>query len=185
MPKYKHGKQIEPIDFETFTNIMEHGTFVKSLLHKSFFTFLYWIGCRKAEALERVKEDFRIKNGVLIIKIPAKKGGQREGELELDVDLPYLNLVLTRIKRTRKGKRVWPFTERTAINIVKRTMGEKYYPHFLRLNRATRFLEDPDTTIPEMKAWFGWKRIETISKYVGYAKRNIREQRARLRKEFE
>lgn len=185
MPHYKYGKRTEPIEFADFVEIMENGKFVDPLLHRSFLAFLYWTGCRKAEVLERVREDFRAKDNVLIVNIPAKKGGEREGELELDMDLPYLALVIERVKKTSPGRRVWPFTTRTAINIVKRAMGEKYYPHFLRLNRATRFLEDPDTTIPDMKAWFGWKRIETINKYVGYSKRHIREQKARLRKEFE
>jgi integrase len=191
LPKYKYGKITAPIDFETFKDAMEHGKFVKSkmLSHKSFLTFLYWFGVRKAEALERTKEDFVIKDGLLIVDATPKKGGERE-PLEVLVDYPYVDLIVEKIKRTRrslrnKEGRVWNFSARTAINVVKRAMGDRYYPHFFRLNRATRFLEDPTTTLPEMKAWFGWKAAKTVDPYVGYSRRHIRRQRERLKRELE
>jgi len=183
MPKYKHGKQTTPIDHQAFDNAMQHSEFKKHS-HRSFLVFLYWFGVRKSEALERVKEDFQIKEGVLVVDCPAKKGGERE-PLEVYVDLPYVNLIIEQIEKTRKGKRLWRFSERTAINVVKRALGQKYYPHFLRLNRATHFLEDPETTVPDMKAWFGWKSAQTIDDYIGYSRRNIRRQRDRLRREVE
>lgn len=64
-------------------------------------------------------------------------------------------------------------------------MGNKYYPHFFRLNRAVGFLDDPTTTTPEMIAWFGWKRIETINEYMGFSKRHVDTQRKRLNKVVE
>jgi hypothetical protein len=122
---------------------MENGKFVKSkmLSHKSFLTFLYWFGVRKAEALERTKEDFIIKDGLLIVDAVLKKGGERE-PLEVSVDYPYVDLIVEKIERTRRSfrneeSRVWNFYARTAINIVKRATGDRYYPHFFRLNRAT------------------------------------------------
>lgn len=48
---------------------------------------------------------------------------------------------------------------------------------------ATKFLDDPSTTIAEMKAWFGWKTTKTIDDYVGYSKRHICRQSSRLRRE--
>ncbi len=191
MPKYKYGKITTPIDFETFKEAMENGKFIKSraLPYKSFLAFLYWFGVRKAEALERRKEDFVIKDGLLIVDATAKKGGERE-PLEVPVDYPYVDLIVQNIGKTRRcprneGGRVWNFSARTAINIVKRAMGDRYYPHFFRLNRATRFLEDPTTTLPEMKAWFGWKAAKTVDPYIGYSRRHIRKQRERLKKELE
>jgi len=185
LPRYKYGKITAPIDFETFKNAMENGKFVKSrmLSHKSFLAFLYWFGVRKAEALERTKEDFLIKDGLLIVDATPKKGGERE-PLEVSLDYPYVDLIVEKVKKTKEG-RVWNFSPRTAINIVKRAMGERYYPHFFRLNRATRFLEDPTTTLPEMKAWFGWKAAKTVDPYVGYSRRHIRRQRERLKRELE
>ena len=190
LPKYKHGKITTPIDFKTFKDAMENGKFVKSkmLSHKSFLAFLYWFGVRKAEALERTKEDFLIKDGLVIVDATPKKGGERE-PLEVPVDYPYVDLIIEKVRVTRcdpenKEGRVWNFSSRTAINIVKRAMGDRYYPHFFRLNRATRFLEDPTTTLPEMKAWFGWKAAKTVDPYIGHSRRYIRRQRERLKREL-
>jgi len=184
LPKYKYGKVTAPIDFQTFKEAMENGKFAKGrmLSHKSFLTFLYWFGVRKAEALERRKEDFLVKDGLLIVDATPKKGGERES-LEVPVNLPYVDLIIRNSKQTKED-RVWNFSPRTAINIVKRVMGDRYYPHFFRLNRATRFLEDPTTTLPEMKAWFGWKAAKTVDPYIGYSRRHIRKQRERLKMEL-
>ena len=190
MPKYKHGKITTPIDFQTFKDAMKNGKFVKSkaLSHKSFLAFLYWFGVRKAEALERTKKDFLIRDGLLIVDAAPKKGGERE-PLEVPVGYPYVDLIIEKVKITRcslrnKESRVWNFSPRTAINIVKRAIGDRYYPHFFRLNRATHFLEDPTTTLPEMKAWFGWKAAKTVDPYIGYSRRYIRKQRERLKREL-
>jgi len=185
---YKYGKQTEPIDFETFKSIMENGKFVKPLAHRSFLAFLYWFGVRRAEALERVKSDFEIKDDLLIVDATPKKGGERE-PLEVPVDYPYVDLIIEQVNRTRRTlanptRRVWNFSESTAWRIVKRVM-PKHYPHYFRLNRATRFLEDPTTTLPEMKAWFGWKAAKTVDPYIGYSRRHIHRQRERLKRELE
>ena len=191
LPKYKCGKVTAPIDFQTFKDAMENGRFAKGkmLSHKSFLAFLYWFGVRKAEALERTTGDFVVKDGLLLVNAMPKKGGERE-PLEVLVDYPYVDLIIKKVEQTRrnpgdKERRVWSFSPRTAINIVKRVMGDRYYPHFFRLNRATRFLEDPTTTLPEMKAWFGWKAAKTVDPYIGYSRRHIRRQRQRLKKELE
>lgn len=182
MPRYLHGKVTETMDFETFQQAMEKGEF-KNHTHRSFLAFLYWTGVRISEALERVKEDFILDDGVLIIEAPPKKGGERQ-PLELSADLPYVELIVDRLEKTKKGRRLWRFTDRTGERIVKRALGEKYYPHFLRLNRATRFLENPDTTIPEMMSWFGWKTVQTVNNYIGNSRRHIRRMSGRLGREI-
>ncbi len=188
--RYKYGKQTEPIDLRTFRTIMDNGKFVRShsLAHRSFLAFLYWFGVRKSEALERVREDFATKDGLLIVNAPPKKGGERM-PLEIPVNYPYVNLIIKQVKKTRRTLknptcRVWNMSAATGWRVVKRVM-PKHYPHFFRLNRATRFLEDPATTLPEMLAWFGWKRAETVDPYIGYSKRHIHKQRERLARELE
>jgi len=184
---YKYGKQTEPIDLQTFKVLMQNGEFVNPLRDKSLVAFLYWFGIRRAEVIERVKEDFSVKDGLLIVNCPPKKGGERE-PLEIPVDYPFVDLIIEQVDRTRRTlanptRRVWDISEETAWRIVKRVM-PKRYPHYFRLNRATRFLEDSTTTIPEMKAWFGWKSTRTIDEYVGYSRRHIRRQRERLAREL-
>ena len=184
LPTYKHGKQTTPIDFADFDRAMKEGEF-KSYTHKSFLAFLYWFGVRVSEALERTKEDFEINNEVLSVNAPAKKGGERDVPLEVDTDMPYVELIIERWNKTKKGKRLWSFSTWTAQRIVKRALGKKYYPHFLRLNRATEFLDDETTTIPQMKSWFGWKSAQTISSYIGYSKRHVQAMRRRLKRQIE
>ena len=185
LPIYRHGKQTSPISFQRFERAMEHGKFISPLSHKSFLAFLYWIGCRKTEALMLTTENFKLSKDETRFKIwvPTLKGGERKKPLQLPLKLPYVNLIAQQLIARGPGRRIWPFTGRTAIRIVKRALGVKYYPHFLRLNRATKFLDDPTTTIPEMKAWFGWKRTKTIDDYIGYSTRHIEKQAARLKAE--
>lgn len=187
MPKYKEGKQTRPIPFSKFEEAMQDKNFVKSKrnVHKSYLAFLYWFGVYRSEALERVKEDFQLKGGVLKVRVPAKRGGERDVPLQIDADMPYVNLIIKRLNKLEEGERVWPFSPSTAWRIVKRALGKKYYPAFFRLNRAIRFLNDKTTTIPEMKAWFGWKSMKPISDYVGYSERHVKAQRRRLRQEIE
>ncbi len=187
--RYKHGKQTEPITLEQFKTIMEKGKFVKChrLRDRSLLAFLYWYGVRSSEALERTREDFKTEDGLLIVNAPAKKGGQREA-LEIRVDLPYVNLIIKQVNKTRRTTKnpfghVWNMSQTTAWRVVKRVM-PKHYPHFFRLNRATRFLDDPTTTIPQMKAWFGWKSADTINSYIGHSRRHIKEMRAKLGNEL-
>ena len=181
MPEYKQ-KQTEPITLKDFAEIMEKGRFTQPLSHKSFLAFLYWFGVRRSEVLERVREDFRVENGVLIVEAPAKKGGSRK-ELEIYIELPFVNLIIAQVNRTLPNRRVWPFSHTTAWKIVKRAMGKNYYPHFFRLNRATQFLEDPNTTTPEMMGWFGWKSKRTVDSYVGFTHRYIKGMRERLKEQ--
>ena len=187
--RYKYGKQTEPIDLATFKDMMDKGTFKKVLSHRSYLAFLYWFGVRRSEALERTREDFQTKDSLLIVNAPAKKGGERE-PLEVPVNYPYVNLIIKQVNKTRRTltnptRRVWTFSAATAWRIIKRACGKKYYPHFFRLNRATRFLEDPETTLPEMMAWFGWKSAKTVDPYIGHSKRYIHKQRERLARELE
>lgn len=191
LPRYKYGKITAPIDYQSFYGAMEKASFPKNrkLSYKSFVAFLYWFGVRKSEALERVVDDFVVKDTLLIVNATPKKGGQRE-PLEIPADYPYVNLIVKKIEQTQRSPsnpkgRIWNSSPRTAITIVKHVMGDRYYPHFFRLNRATRFLEDPSTTLPEMKAWFGWKAAKTVDPYIGYSRRHIRRQRQRLKQELE
>ena len=183
MPKYKHGKQEEWMTFEDFQHIMEDGKFVKPLRDKSYLAFLYWAGPRRSGAIERTKEDFQVQKGALVANIPPKKGGLKAPPIEIPVDLPYVDLIIKRVKKTKSGKRVWPISPVTAWRIVKRVM-PKHYPHFFRGNRATAFLDDPTTTTPQMMAWFRWRSSRTVDNYILKSKRHIRQQAARLRKDL-
>jgi len=181
LPIYKYGKQTTPIELSRFKKAMTKGKFSQPN-HKSFLAFLYWFGVRRGEALRLKYEHFQLIENVLIVTCEPEKGGER-GDLEIDADMPFVDLIIDAVRITKRGDRVWKFSARTAVRIVKRSLGKKYYPHFFRLNRATAFLDDPTTTILEMKAWFSWKASKSMDPYMGYSKRHIRTQRKRLRKQ--
>ena len=169
MPRYKRGKQTEPIDFNTFDKAMKGNSFRKPK-HRSLLAFLYWFGVRRSEALERVKEDFKEEDEFLVVKVPKKT---RIRELKLPLKLPYVNLILNRVKKIKKGDKVWDISPSTVWRIVKRALGEKYYPHFLRVNRAKFFLGDPRSLPKDVKEWFGLESLRDVDRYIEGDKGNI------------
>lgn len=184
MPKYKHGKQTDTIELEFLHKRMSKGIFKQPFRDKSFLALLYWTGVRKSEAYERVKEDFTVTKTDLVIDFhQRKKNGLEVPPLEIPLDLPYVNLIVERAKKTKQGNLVWRISDDTAWRIVKRALGEKYYPHFLRLNRITRMFDDPTTTIPEAKSWTGIKTAKALDVYIGYSKRRMEKGKERLRRE--
>jgi len=181
--KYKHGKQKELIDFNAFQEMMENDNFKKGDCHRSFLAFLYWFGTRRKGALERKREDFHVQNGILFVKVEPLKRGEPSSPLEIDVDMLYVDLILNQVTKTLEGERVWQFSKVTAWRIVKR-VDQKKYPHFFRLNRCTRMLDDPEATISKIKAWFHWKTTKTFDSYIGLSRRHVRAGRKRLRQEL-
>ena len=184
MPRYKHGKQTDTIDLELFEKRMnEKGL---STVVKSFVALLYWCGVRKSEAYERVREDFEITEPDLVVDFhQRKKNGLEVPALEIPLDLPFVDLIVKRVEKTRRGRKVWAISSTTAWRYVKQVLGEQYYPHFLRLNRITRMFDDPTTTVPEAKSWTGIKTTKALDVYIGYSKRRMQKGKARLRKELD
>jgi len=180
--KYKHGKQTKAIDFETFKSGMDSDKFKHPLRDRSYLAFLYWSGVRKSEAYERVKEDFTINKNFLFVECPAKKHGERGGPLRIRLELPYVDIIIKRVDKTRKNRRVWSFSSVTAWIIVKRVFS-KLYPHFFRFNRAVLFCSDPETSTVDVKSWFGWKSSKTIEFYMGVSERSMVRMGNRLKPE--
>ncbi len=113
-----------------------------------------------------------------------KKGGLQTPPIELPRDLPYVNLIVRQVQRTKPGQRVWRIGSTTAWTIIKTILGSRYYPHFLRLNRITRMFDDETTTIPEAKSWTGIKTTTALDHYIGYSKRRMKKGVDRLRREL-
>lgn len=183
LPKYKSGKQTEPIELNFMKEIIEKGIFKKQS-HKSFLAFLYLTGVRRSETLERIPKDFIKDSSFLTINFPPVKRGLPH-TIKLSLDLPFVNLITEQIEKTKPNRKIWDLKRTTADNIVKRAMGQKYYPHFLRLNRNVHFLNDPTTTDPELQSWFGVKRVSSWKEsYMGYTQRHIDKQAERLKQQI-
>ncbi len=76
------------------------------------------------------------------------------------------------IEKRKKGRRVFPFSSFTVWLIVKRVL-PNHYPHFFRLNRTVKFLNNPKVTVDEIRQWMAWKRLATVESYIGYSERAI------------
>lgn len=62
-----------------------------------------------------------------------------------------------------------------AWRIVKRVLGSKYYPHFLRLNRITEICKDPTTNFSRLKSFTGIKSFGALEYYMGTSSTEVEE----------
>ena len=158
MGTYKNGKPNKEISIEQFKLYLDKGFFAK-FSHKVYFVILFWIGCRRAEPLNIIKEDLIETEGSLYLKIPAFKHGARGGKIELSLELPGIIYLQTHWQNTRSSRRLFPFTSKTSWRIVKR-LDPKISPHFFRHNRITKLRELKDKGIlstDDIKSWTGLK----------------------------
>jgi len=164
MPWYRrHGKIESPLTFQDFLKAMQRAVNAKPE-HRAFAVLLYYTGVRRSEALKAVREQFWVKDGFLYFDVGKRlKGGLKTPPLNIPVNAPYVNELLKVISQTRKGERVFKFTDRTAYNIINRIFGT--YPHHLRLSRITDFLMK-GFSIPEVKSWTGHASSKSLDSYV-------------------
>lgn len=167
MSKYKFGKQKKTLEPEAFAEIMLKGTFKKHT-HRAFLVLLYYSGCRVSEPLPLTPEDFEIKDNILYVDCLASKHGVERPPYDLPLQLPHMEWLYTVLKKTKKGRRVFPFTRQTGWNIIKRVMPE-HYPHYFRLNRVVNML-DQGKPKNKIRIWFGWKQWTTVENYLGSSK---------------
>jgi integrase len=169
--KFKHGKQNEEMPKATFYKIVEQGHFTKHW-HKALVVLLWYTGSRISELLELRKQHFTIKDNILYVTVKAKKHGTPRNPFQLHMKLPYVNLIAERTKNVRGNRKVFPITRQTAWRIIKRVAPKKY-PHYFRLNRTVKFLNNPDVTMNEIRQWMAWKSIKTVDHYLGYSDRTM------------
>jgi hypothetical protein len=165
--KYKYGKPNQEISQEEFEEALAHGFFVHPLSHKSYLAITRWIGARKTEPLEIYKEDITFEGSSLFIKIPAKKHGQRGGEIELPLSWSGVVLIKQQWEKTRPGRKLWRFSPHTAWRIIKRLWPEKT-PHYLRYATVTklrRLRDQGKITTDDIKSYTGIRRDSTIEGY--------------------
>lgn len=167
MGRYKYGKPNQETEVAELKEALEKGWFASPLMHKSYLAALYWIGARRTEPLEVLKEDITLEGDRLAIVIPAKKHGERGGAVMLPLSWVGVELIKERWEKTRPGKKLWPFKTSTAYLIIKRIWPEKS-PHWLRHNRVTklrRLRDEKKIGTDNIKSWTGIKSDRTIEGY--------------------
>ena len=80
--------------------------------------------------------------------------------------------VKKRVGKKVKGKWVFPHIQSTkAWEIVRKVLGQGYYPHFLRLNRLTEIGMDPTASLTRLKSFSGIKSARVLDEYLGTSKK--------------
>ena len=114
------------------------------------------------------KEDMILEGNTLWIYSKPLKHGKREGEgqLELEISYPYVDLIIKQWENTEPGHKVWDFSTWKAWRFISKTSKGKLYPHAFRMSRATRLARNPEMSIADMMQWFGWARASTADSYI-------------------
>lgn len=155
--------------------------FVKPLRDKSYTVFMFHVGARKLEPAEVRKEDMLIVEGplcdLIVVNIPAFKGGQRADALKIPVNWAGADLIIEQWKKTRKGRKIWDLSPSTAYRIIMRALGK--CPHWLRHNWITTMQQNlpgsPSEVDRKIQGWTGIKRRQTLDNYRMKKKEDITE----------
>jgi len=137
------------------------------------------------------KQDIEIEDSFLkLTSNEPLKHGERFEPLYVDVNKPGVSEIIEVWKETIDLRdRLFPIGKKLAWILItestkkvneKGKVIEYYYPHYFRLNRATKFIMKPETTIHEMQEWFGWTDPRTIKEYMGRAGKTTKKMADRL-----
>lgn len=174
MPWYrKEGKVETPITETEFKQGMETGCFIE-LNHRPLVTLYYYSAVRRTEGVRVIRDQFRIAQDLIYFDVGQRlKHSKQTPALPIPKAAPYVMELEDLIIKTPKGERLFPFTDRTAYNIVRRVFK---YPHWFRLSRITWFfLPHPEIgrpqgfSIAEVRNWTGLS-LRALDYYVGLAK---------------
>jgi len=130
---------------------------------------------RVSEALRLVKEDFRFDKFYMYVDVgirlktrrKRKDGtvfpGKRTKPLPLSLEQPYLEILVSKVKHTRHGEKVFKFNRATAWRQMDQCgIG---YNHRARLSAVTSFLQ-AGYSLVNIMSWFGIG-IRSIDSYIG------------------
>jgi integrase len=142
---------------------MEKGNFIKPDLHRAFNAVLFYSGVRRNEARLTRKEQFSLQGDILFWDVGEREKHSRKTEaLPLPIELPYVDVIWKVVQNTKPGAYVFPFSDKTAYNIVRRVFK---YPHYYRLSRITNLYQQGNNTA-DLKSWTGLT-IVALDSYVG------------------
>lgn len=149
---------------ENGTVLSKNGTLPKDWKETSEGDLWTW---KHREGLAGItKEDITVDQYVLRIFSKPLKHGKREGELELGLDYPYVDLIIQQWQQTRPTEKVWKLAMWKAWKIINQLSDGKLYPHAFRFSRATALARNPTISISDLQHWFGWVRATTADKYI-------------------
>lgn len=167
----------------------------------AFLAFLYYTGLRVTEVIGDPPHKYKVKDGTVkssetvegirkenvrimdtLLRVEAyevRKHGRRYGPLWIPLNKVGVSEIIETWKNTKEGHRLFPISRTQAWRFVQEVTG-KLYPHYFRMNRATRFAEHPDTSIKDLQDWFGWRELISPSKYMAKGGRKMKKMAERL-----
>lgn len=146
---------------EKFEEIMPYDEFVSMLnenvprdddddetkLKRAYFILHYWSPLRKSEILERLRRDFKVRHGELIITLYRKKKHYlptaKPEPFHIPLAMPMMDEVLNWLKRFKPNERPFNITPLTAWYWTKEAF-EGRYVHFWRFNYITKAIENAE-----------------------------------------
>jgi len=127
-----------------------------------------------------LKKHIRVEEEYLEITIPERrKHGISTSPVFIKLNKAGANEIIRVYLNTLEGKRLFPISKVLAWQLIK-SVTNGYYPHFFRLNRATWFTRHRDTTLDELKDWFGWRDPRTFQSYMAKGGRETRRMADRM-----
>ena len=128
------------------------------------------------------KMDLSIKDNLLKVDVKeARKHGKREEPLWIPLDKLGVSSIVKAWESSKIPEdRIFPVTKWLGWKLISEVTEGRLYPHFFRLNRATEFANNPETSLLELKKWFAWADARTASFYMGRAGRTTKKMADRL-----
>lgn len=123
---------------------------------RAFLSVLFFAGCRVSEALALTSDDIICMGDTLFIQFFRLKGSKQTDPIEL----PKVDALLWMCEQ--KGA-LFPFCRSTAYRTVKSAFSQ-LYPHYFRMNRITKVLDD--FGVATVKHTFGLS-LTSIDHYIG------------------
>jgi len=172
-PRYKVVHE-EPMPFNIFQTTLDQripylGPY--SQKKRAYIILHYWSPLRKTEIIERVREDFTVKNNILKVNLRRKKKYYRPNAkfepFYLPLAMPLSQEIWDWVKQCGPDEHPFNFTPWTGWNYVQQTF-KNYYPHFFRFDYITKAVEnarDPGTLISELLSDTGLD-LQTVSTYI-------------------
>jgi integrase len=100
---------------------------------------------------------------------PSKKIVQvRQSTEEMRKTTKGMKPILKNVGIVKREQWLFPHMNSTGVwRLMKRILGDRYYPHFLRLNALTEIATDPTVNLDRMKSFSGIKSIDALQEYLG------------------
>jgi len=106
-------------------------------------------------------------NIIRIVSNSPLKHGKRSQPLWIHRDKLGSETIVKQYERTQhENDRLFPVSRTQAWRLIKQISHHNSHPHLYRHSLATKLADHPDTTIRDLKSWFGWSDPRTIDAYL-------------------